>query len=186
MQDSTASAVGIDVGGTRTRLSAAAAAWSAALTGEALPWGTHPDTVAVGGHARETRLPSTAARSRSAAGVRCPAARKVRRDWCATPRRSVRGPLARWAARDRGDPPDVLAGRPTAAYAVPEVPSPGAALESATDVRAEWGRHAPAVTDVPAEWRRHAPAMFAVAEDGSPLARPEPLRRRGRSSEAVF
>jgi N-acetylglucosamine kinase-like BadF-type ATPase len=62
-----------------------------------------------------------------------------------------------WAAHDRGDPPDALADRLTAAFGVPEVPSLGAALESATDVSAEWGRHAPSV--------------FAAAEDGSPLAR---------------
>ncbi|WP_151481190.1 N-acetylglucosamine kinase [Streptomyces albicerus] len=62
-----------------------------------------------------------------------------------------------WAAHDRGDPPDALADRLTTAFGVPEVPSLGAALESATDVSAEWGRHAPSV--------------FAAAEDGSPLAR---------------
>ncbi|MGP4051395.1 BadF/BadG/BcrA/BcrD ATPase family protein [Streptomyces sp. 2A115] len=62
-----------------------------------------------------------------------------------------------WAAYDRGDPPDVLAGRLTTAFGVPEVPALGAALESAKDVSAEWGKHAPTV--------------FAAAEDGSPLAR---------------
>ncbi|MGW6013949.1 N-acetylglucosamine kinase [Streptomyces sp. NPDC055210] len=62
-----------------------------------------------------------------------------------------------WAARDRGEPPDVLADRLTAAFGVPEVPALGAALESAADVSAEWGRHAPSV--------------FAAAEEGSSLAR---------------
>ncbi|MFI6282934.1 N-acetylglucosamine kinase [Streptomyces sp. NPDC050988] len=64
---------------------------------------------------------------------------------------------ALWAAHDRGDPPDALAARLIAAFGVPEVPALGAALESATQPSAEWGRHAPSV--------------FAAAEDGSPLAR---------------
>ncbi|MFE7071181.1 BadF/BadG/BcrA/BcrD ATPase family protein [Streptomyces sp. NPDC057620] len=64
---------------------------------------------------------------------------------------------ALWAAHDRGEPPDVLADRLTAAFGVPEVPALGAALESAADVSAEWGRHAPSV--------------FAAAEEGSSLAR---------------
>ncbi|WAU83949.1 ATPase [Streptomyces sp. Qhu-G9] len=61
-----------------------------------------------------------------------------------------------WAAHDRAEPPDALADRLTAAFGVSEVPALGAALESATDVSAEWGRHAPSV--------------FAAAEDGSSLA----------------
>jgi N-acetylglucosamine kinase-like BadF-type ATPase len=62
-----------------------------------------------------------------------------------------------WAAHDRGEQPDQLAEALVAAFGVTEVPALGAALESATDVSAEWGRHAPAV--------------FAAAEAGSPLAR---------------
>ena len=62
-----------------------------------------------------------------------------------------------WAAHDRGDPPDALGDRLTAAFDVPEVPALGAALEGAADVSAEWGRHAPSV--------------FAAAQDGSVLAR---------------
>ncbi|MGW0336276.1 N-acetylglucosamine kinase [Streptomyces sp. NPDC003011] len=61
-----------------------------------------------------------------------------------------------WAAHDRGEDPDALAEELVAAFGVAEVPALGAALESATDVSAEWGRHAPAV--------------FAAAEAGSPLA----------------
>ncbi|MER6138174.1 BadF/BadG/BcrA/BcrD ATPase family protein [Streptomyces sp. NPDC001815] len=61
-----------------------------------------------------------------------------------------------WAAHDRAEPPDALADRLTAAFGVSEVPALGAALESATDVSAEWGRHAPSV--------------FAAAEEGSSLA----------------
>ncbi|MFF8392283.1 N-acetylglucosamine kinase [Streptomyces sp. NPDC016172] len=62
-----------------------------------------------------------------------------------------------WAAHDRGEEPDALATGLVAAFGVAEVPALGAALESATDVSAEWGRHSPAV--------------FAAAEAGSPLAR---------------
>ncbi|WP_405968359.1 ATPase [Streptomyces sp. NBC_00015] len=61
-----------------------------------------------------------------------------------------------WAAHDRGEEPGALARGLLAAFGVPEVPALGAALEGASDVSAEWGRHAPAV--------------FAAA-DGSALAR---------------
>ncbi|MFD3617605.1 N-acetylglucosamine kinase [Streptomyces sp. NPDC058676] len=64
---------------------------------------------------------------------------------------------AAWAAHDRGEEPDALAKSLVAAFGVAEVPALGAALESAEDVSAEWGRHAPVV--------------FAAAEAGSPLAR---------------
>ncbi|MEU9307542.1 BadF/BadG/BcrA/BcrD ATPase family protein [Streptomyces sp. NPDC048256] len=62
-----------------------------------------------------------------------------------------------WAAHDRGEEPGALARGLLAAFGVPEVPALGAALEGASDVSAEWGRHAPAV--------------FAAAADGSALAR---------------
>ncbi|MDQ1021949.1 N-acetylglucosamine kinase [Streptomyces afghaniensis] len=62
-----------------------------------------------------------------------------------------------WAAHDRGEEPDALATGLVAAFGVAEVPALGAALEAATDVSAEWGRHSPAV--------------FDAAEAGSPLAR---------------
>ncbi|MGC0207853.1 N-acetylglucosamine kinase [Streptomyces levis] len=62
-----------------------------------------------------------------------------------------------WAAHDRGEEPDALATGLVAAFGVAEVPALGAALESATDVSAEWGRHCHVV--------------FAAAEAGSPLAR---------------
>ncbi|MFK0025404.1 N-acetylglucosamine kinase [Streptomyces sp. NPDC090798] len=64
---------------------------------------------------------------------------------------------AAWAAHDRGEAPDELAQGLIAAFGVGEVPALGAALESATDVSAEWGRHAPVV--------------FAAAERGSRIAR---------------
>ncbi|WP_210587286.1 BadF/BadG/BcrA/BcrD ATPase family protein [Streptomyces sp. GESEQ-35] len=64
---------------------------------------------------------------------------------------------AAWAAHDRGEEPDELALALVSAFSVAEVPALGAALESATDVSAEWGRHAPVV--------------FAAAEAGSALAR---------------
>jgi N-acetylglucosamine kinase-like BadF-type ATPase len=62
-----------------------------------------------------------------------------------------------WAAHDRGERPDALALGLVAALGVPEVPALGAALEGASDVSAEWGRHAPVV--------------FTAAADGSSLAR---------------
>ncbi|MEU6683475.1 BadF/BadG/BcrA/BcrD ATPase family protein [Streptomyces sp. NPDC046832] len=62
-----------------------------------------------------------------------------------------------WAAHDRGERPDALALGLIASLDVPEVPALGAALERATDVSAEWGRHAPVV--------------FAAAAHGSALAR---------------
>ncbi|MEU9284629.1 BadF/BadG/BcrA/BcrD ATPase family protein [Streptomyces sp. NPDC048275] len=61
-----------------------------------------------------------------------------------------------WAAHDRGEAPDELAHRLLDAFGVHEIPALGAALESATDVSAEWGRHAPVV--------------FAAAERGSRTA----------------
>ncbi|MDN0197830.1 BadF/BadG/BcrA/BcrD ATPase family protein [Streptomyces sp. S.PNR 29] len=64
---------------------------------------------------------------------------------------------AAWAAHDRGEEPDALAAGLVAAFQVAEVPALGAALEAATNVSAEWGRHAPVV--------------FAAAEAGSSLAR---------------
>ncbi|GGT99318.1 N-acetylglucosamine kinase [Streptomyces coeruleorubidus] len=62
-----------------------------------------------------------------------------------------------WAAHDRGEVPDALATGLVEAFGVAEVPALGAALEAATDVSGEWGRHSPVV--------------FAAAEAGSPLAR---------------
>ncbi|MFH8499776.1 N-acetylglucosamine kinase [Streptomyces coeruleorubidus] len=62
-----------------------------------------------------------------------------------------------WAAHDRGEVPDALATGLVEAFGVAEVPALGAALEAATDVSGEWGRHSPVV--------------FAAASAGSPLAR---------------
>ncbi|GGX19673.1 N-acetylglucosamine kinase [Streptomyces lomondensis] len=62
-----------------------------------------------------------------------------------------------WAAHDRGEEPDALATGLVEAFGVAEVPALGAALEAATDVSAEWGRHSPVV--------------FTAAAAGSPLAR---------------
>ncbi|WP_149828102.1 N-acetylglucosamine kinase [Streptomyces tailanensis] len=61
-----------------------------------------------------------------------------------------------WAAHDRGEAPGALAHRLVAAFGVGEVPALGGALESATEVSADWGRHAPVV--------------FEAAEEGSVLA----------------
>jgi N-acetylglucosamine kinase-like BadF-type ATPase len=77
---------------------------------------------------------------------------------------------ATWAAHDRGEEPDALAKGLLAAFDVLEVPALGAALERATDVSAEWGRHAPVV--------------FAAAEAGSPLAR-EVIAEGGRALAAL-
>ncbi len=77
---------------------------------------------------------------------------------------------AAWAAHDRGEEPDELALGLVASFGVPEVPALGAALESATDVSAEWGRHAPVV--------------FTAAEAGSTLARTV-IAEAGRSLAAL-
>ncbi|MGQ4387843.1 N-acetylglucosamine kinase [Streptomyces sp. SAS_270] len=77
---------------------------------------------------------------------------------------------ATWAAHDRGDKPDELAESLLSAFGVDEVPALGAALERATDLSAEWGRHAPAV--------------FAAAEAGSALAR-DVIAEGGRSLAAL-
>lgn len=75
-----------------------------------------------------------------------------------------------WAAHDRGEAPDELAQGLIAAFGVSEVPALGAALESATDVSAEWGRRAPVV--------------FAAAERGSRIAR-SVIADGGRSLAAL-
>jgi N-acetylglucosamine kinase-like BadF-type ATPase len=75
-----------------------------------------------------------------------------------------------WAAHDRGEEPDALALGLLASLGVPEVPALGAALESATDVSAEWGRHAPVV--------------FAAAAAGSALAG-EVIAQAGRALAAL-
>ncbi|WP_327319967.1 N-acetylglucosamine kinase [Streptomyces sp. NBC_01235] len=72
-----------------------------------------------------------------------------------------------WAAHDRGEAPDALAHGLVAAFGVPEVPALGAALESATDVSAEWGRHAPVVFAAAAE--DSALAKTVIAEAGRAL-----------------
>ncbi|MFF3846716.1 N-acetylglucosamine kinase [Streptomyces sp. NPDC002328] len=75
-----------------------------------------------------------------------------------------------WAAHDRGEEPDALARGLVASFGVAEVPALGAALEAASHVSAEWGRHAPAV--------------FTAAADGSPLAR-SVIAEAGRSLAAL-
>ncbi|MGW2741060.1 BadF/BadG/BcrA/BcrD ATPase family protein [Streptomyces sp. NPDC001450] len=75
-----------------------------------------------------------------------------------------------WAAHDRGQAPDALAAALLAAFEVPEVPALGAALESATDASAEWGRH--------------APVLFSAAAAGSRLAH-EVIAAGGRSLAAL-
>ncbi|WNZ06869.1 BadF/BadG/BcrA/BcrD ATPase family protein [Streptomyces sp. 11x1] len=62
-----------------------------------------------------------------------------------------------WAAHDRGEAPDALADRLVASFGVSEVPALGGALEAATAMSADWGRHAPEV--------------FEADEEGSELAR---------------
>lgn len=215
--------VGIDVGGTKTHLRAfagghsvadhvrpssgwrphdpvAAAGWLAALIAGALPAGSRPSAVAVGGHACET--PRQCAQIRTALQLHFDAPALVMGDaellvpaagldrgvglvagtgsvavgrlgdgspvqvggWGAAlgdeggaaglVREAAR---AVWAAHDRGEEPDPLAKGLITAFGVAEVPALGAALERATDISAEWGRHAPVV--------------FAAAEAGSSLAR---------------
>ncbi|MFD9003574.1 BadF/BadG/BcrA/BcrD ATPase family protein [Streptomyces sp. NPDC059582] len=234
MQDSRPLVVGIDVGGTKTHLRAlagddpaadhigasrgwrphdpeAAAAWLAALVGEALPADAVPAAVAVGGHACETPRQCAGIRDAltgllgvpalvvgdaellvPAAGLdegvglvagtgsvavgRLPDGRPVQvGGWGAVlgdeggaaglVREAAR---AAWAAHDRGEQPDALALGLVAAFGVPEVPALGAALESATDVSAEWGRHAPVVFAAAAGGS--APARAVIAEGGRSLA----------------
>ncbi|WP_405593865.1 N-acetylglucosamine kinase [Streptomyces sp. NBC_01092] len=75
-----------------------------------------------------------------------------------------------WAAHDLGDEPDALARGLVDALGIAEVPALGAALESARNPSADWGRHAPVV--------------FAAAEAGSPLARAV-IDEGGRSLAAL-
>ncbi|MHC3467117.1 N-acetylglucosamine kinase [Streptomyces sp. 7R007] len=77
---------------------------------------------------------------------------------------------AAWTAHDRGEAPDQLALGLLDSFGVSEVPALGAALEGATDVSAEWGRHAPVV--------------FVAAEAGSALARTV-IAEAGRSLTAL-
>ncbi|WP_033280338.1 N-acetylglucosamine kinase [Streptomyces sp. NRRL F-525] len=77
---------------------------------------------------------------------------------------------AAWAAHDRGEAPDELALGLVEAFGVAEVPGLGAALESASDVSADWGRHARVV--------------FTAADAGSLLAR-EVIAEAGRSLSAL-
>ncbi|MGW2046424.1 N-acetylglucosamine kinase [Streptomyces sp. NPDC001858] len=73
-----------------------------------------------------------------------------------------------WAAHDRGELPDALARGLVAAFGVPEVPALGAALEAASPVSAEWGRHAPVVFAAAAEGS--LPARSVISEAGRDLA----------------
>lgn len=234
MQDSAPIAVGIDVGGTKTHLRAdagsvtvadhvrsssgwrphdpvAAADWLCAVVGEALPAGTLPSSVAVGGHACETPRQCEEIRSvlQERLGVPClvvgdaellvPAAGLDKgvglvagTGSVAVGRRSdgtlvqvggwgavlgdeggaaglVReAARAVWAAHDRGEAPDALAAGLISAFGVSEVPALGAALESATDVSAEWGRHSPVVFE--AAERGSLIAEEVIAEGGRSLA----------------
>ncbi|MCQ9132984.1 BadF/BadG/BcrA/BcrD ATPase family protein [Streptomyces hilarionis] len=68
-----------------------------------------------------------------------------------------------WAAHDRGEGPDALALALLDSFGVSEVPALGAALESATDVSAEWGRHAPVVFTAAAEGSSLAGAVIGEA-----------------------
>ncbi|MFG2374214.1 N-acetylglucosamine kinase [Streptomyces sp. NPDC048504] len=77
---------------------------------------------------------------------------------------------AAWAAHDRGEAPDELALGLVEAFGVAEVPELGAALESASDVSADWGRHARVV--------------FTAADAGSLLAR-EVIAEAGHSLAAL-
>ncbi|NEC84460.1 BadF/BadG/BcrA/BcrD ATPase family protein [Streptomyces sp. SID12501] len=73
-----------------------------------------------------------------------------------------------WAAHDRGEAPDTLAEGLISAFGVSEVPALGAALEKATDISAEWGRHAPVVFEAVASGSLVAGEV--VAEGGRSLA----------------
>ncbi|MFF3378780.1 N-acetylglucosamine kinase [Streptomyces sp. NPDC002680] len=73
-----------------------------------------------------------------------------------------------WAAHDRGEAPDALAAGLISAFGVSEVPALGAALESAKDISAEWGRHAPVVFEAAASGSLIAEEV--IAEGGRALA----------------
>ncbi|MFE9621393.1 N-acetylglucosamine kinase [Streptomyces sp. NPDC006527] len=73
-----------------------------------------------------------------------------------------------WAAHDRGEEPDSLALGLIASLDVPEVPALAAALEGASDVSAEWGRHAPVVFEAAARGSR--PARTVITQAGEALA----------------
>lgn len=73
-----------------------------------------------------------------------------------------------WAAHDRGEGPDALAEGLISAFGVSEVPALGAALESARDISAEWGRHAPVVFEAAASGSLIAAEV--IAEGGRALA----------------
>ncbi|WP_105972448.1 N-acetylglucosamine kinase [Streptomyces geranii] len=226
--------VGIDVGGTKTQLRAdtgsatvvdhvrsssgwrphdpvAAVDWLCALIDEALPAGTLPSSVAVGGHACETPRQCEGIRSvlQERLGVPClvvgdaellvPAAGLDKGVGLVAGTGSVAvgrrpdGTLVQvggwgaalgdeggaaglvreaaravWAAHDRGEAPDALAEGLVSAFGVAEVPALGAALESATDVSAEWGRHAPVLFEAAAKGSLIADEV--IAEGGRSLA----------------
>ncbi|MDX2822729.1 BadF/BadG/BcrA/BcrD ATPase family protein [Streptomyces ipomoeae] len=73
-----------------------------------------------------------------------------------------------WAAHDRGEAPDALARLLVAAFEVAEVPALGAALESAADMSADWGQHAPVVFE--AAERGSVLAHQVIADGGRALA----------------
>ncbi|WP_241827204.1 N-acetylglucosamine kinase [Streptomyces graminilatus] len=226
--------VGIDVGGTKTHLRAcagdepiaervrpssgwrprdpvAAADWLCALTGEALPPGARPSSVAVGAHGCETPLQCEEIRSvlQDRLGVPClvvgdaellvPAAGLDKGVGLVAGTGSVAvgrrpdGTLVQvggwgaalgdeggaaglvreaaravWAAHDLGEAPDALAEGLMSAFGVSEVPALGAALEGATDISAEWGRHAPVIFEAAASGSLIAGEV--IAEGGRSLA----------------
>ncbi|AXE90763.1 BadF/BadG/BcrA/BcrD ATPase family protein [Streptomyces sp. Go-475] len=223
MQDTTPSVVGIDVGGTKTQLRAlagggtvtdrvrsstgwrphdpgAAADWLAALIHDALPAGTRPSAVAVGGHACET--------PRQCAGIRAALQERLGVPALVVGDAELLVPAA---GLDKGV--GLVAG--TGSVAVGRLPDGdpvqvggwgavlgdegGAAGLVREAARAVWAAHdrgeepdalaaglveafgvaevpalgaaLEAATDVSAEWGRRSPVVFAAAEAGSPLAR---------------
>lgn len=223
MQDSVPLVVGIDVGGTKTHLRAfagdtpvadhvrsssgwrphdpvAAAGWLAALAADALPTGTRPSALAVGGHACET--PRQCDQIRTALQLHFDAPASVVGDAellvpAAGLDKGV-GLVAGTGSVAVGRFPD---GRPVqvggwGAVLGDEGGAAGLVREAA---RAVWAAHdrgeepdalatglvasfevaeVPALgaaleraKDISAEWGRHAPAVFAAAEAGSALAR---------------
>ncbi|MGW0824531.1 N-acetylglucosamine kinase [Streptomyces sp. NPDC002845] len=223
MQDSVPVSLGIDVGGTKTHLRAragtnsvadhvctstgwrphdpvAAAAWLAALIGEALPRGTSPAAVAVGGHACETSRQCEGIRSELHAllGVPClvvgdaellvPAAGLDKGVGLVAGTGSVAvGRLADGTPVQVGGWGAVLGDEGGSAGLVREAARAVWAAHDrgeAPDVLARrlldafevaevpaLGAALESVTGVSAEWGRHAPVVFAAADDGSRLAR---------------
>ncbi|MGW2645749.1 N-acetylglucosamine kinase [Streptomyces sp. NPDC001393] len=236
MQDSTPVLVGIDVGGTKTQLRAvaedgpvadhvrassgwrphdpvAAASWLAGLVADALPSGTRPSALVVGGHACETARQCAQIRLAlhlhfdapalvvGDAELLVPAAGldkgvglvagtgSVAVGRCAD---GTRVQVGGWGAAlgDEGGAAGLVRQAARACWAAHDRGEPPDALAAALldafgvpEVPA-LGAALEGATDPSAAWGRHAPAVFSAAAAGSVLAR-EVIGAGGRSLAAL-